>query len=209
MPWRNLVAHLQAGFGADWQAQIAGTPLGALLDQKPVGLITQMIAQGVRAPLASSAGRLFDAVAGALGIAFDLQSFEGQAAMELEALADQSGRTKGYPAAVSGQGVISWAPLWQALIADIKAGVDRGTIAARFHAGLGDVLAQTAARVAADADTRRIVLSGGVMQNGILRQHLAQSLRQRGYRVLCHHDLPANDGGIAVGQALIAAHNSD
>ncbi len=214
-PWRNLVAHLHAACGDDWPQQIAGTPMANMLADKPAHLIVQMITQGVNAPLASSAGRLFDAVAAAVGIAFDQQHYEGQAAMELEALIDQIAPSDGYDATVTDQGVIGWGPLWAAIIADIKAGVDLSVIAARFHAGLVAVLADCAARVAADAKTTRIILSGGAMQNRALHDQLGQTLRERGYNVLTHKHLPANDAGVAFGQAVHAAtihgamHQSD
>jgi len=204
-PWRNLVAHLSAAFGDDWRQQIAGTQMAQMLAEKPTGMITQMIAQGVNAPLASSAGRLFDAVAAALGIAFDQQHYEGQAAMELAALVDDCAVSGGYTAAWTDQGVMTWAPLWTALIADIKAGVGHAVIAARFHAGLATVLADCAAQVASDANTARIVLSGGVMQNSFLHDQLGKTLRGRGFDVLSHKNLPANDGGVALGQACHAA----
>ncbi len=208
-PWRNLVAHLIAAFGPDWVQRIAGTPMSQMLADKPTDLIGQMIAQGLNAPLASSAGRLFDAVAAALGLAFDQQYYEGQAAMELEALIGGRAPQGGYSVAVSDKGVISWAPLWTALIADLEAGVDPATIAGRFHVGLADVLAETVASVASEARTGRIVLSGGVMQNRFLLHHLTDRLRAQGLTVLRHRQLPANDGGLSLGQACIAALSPD
>jgi hydrogenase maturation protein HypF len=204
-PWRNLVAHLVAAFGEDWEHRIAGTHVSKMLADKPTDLVNQMITQGVNAPLASSAGRLFDAVAAALGIAFDQQHFEGQAAMELEAMMDDHKVSSGYPAHVVGKSALSWKPLWSDLIADLKSGVDPATIAARFHLGLADALVDIAARVAADAQTYRIVLSGGVMQNRFLLHTLTDKLHARGLTVLRHKSLPANDGGISLGQACSGA----
>jgi hydrogenase maturation protein HypF len=204
-PWRNLVAHLVAAFGDDWERMIAGTPVSERLAGKPTKLIGQMITQGVNAPLASSAGRLFDAVAAALDVTFDQQHYEGQAAMELEAMIGQRSASGGYPAAVSDAGVVSWKPLWSDLIDDLKAGVDTSTIAARFHMGLADVLVDIASRVASDAQTERVVLSGGVMQNRFMHHVLTEKLRALGLSVLVHRNLPANDGGIALGQACCAA----
>ena len=204
-PWRNLVAHLVAAFGADWERVIGGTRIARRLAEKPTKLIGQMITQGVNAPLASSAGRLFDAVAAALDVTFDQQHYEGQAAMELEAMMGDCRASGGYPAAVSDAGIVSWEPLWSDLIADLKAGVDPAIIATRFHVGLADVLAETATRIASDAQTHRIVLSGGVMQNRFLQHALSEKLRARGFSVLRHKILSANDGGIALGQACCAA----
>ena len=205
-PWRNLVAHLHAAFGADWHDQTAGTGLEDMLKGQPVALICRMIAQGVNAPLSSSAGRLFDAVAAALGIAFAQQHYEGQAAMELEALIDHGACTTGYPVNVSPPGVIGWGPLWTSLLADLRAGVARGTIAARFHMGLVQALADLTTQIATQASIHRIVLSGGVMQNRFLQQHLTANLTGCGFRVLHQRKLPANDGGVSLGQACIAAY---
>lgn len=204
-PWRNLVAHLIAVFGDDWQKRIAGTAMAEMLATKPTGLISQMIAQQLNTPLASSAGRLFDAVAAAVGIAFDHQHYEGQAAMQLEALIDHTAVASGYPAEISNQGVVSWAPLWSDLITDLKAGMDRTKIASRFHIGLANTLIDACTHVASEEKTKRIVLSGGVMQNRLLHNYLTEKLRARGFIVLRHKKLPANDGGISLGQACVAA----
>ncbi len=204
-PWRNLVAHLHAAFGPDWRHQITGTPLACSLAPMPTHIIEQMIAQGVNAPLASSAGRLFDAVAASLGIAFEHQDNEGQAAMQLEAQANPMAATTGYSTAISDDGVLSWGPLWHELVADLKAGAPSAVIATRFHLGLGDGLAQVTQKVAAQAGATRIVLSGGVMQNRFLHGYLRETLTDAGFTVLSQQAVPANDGGIALGQAAIAA----
>ncbi len=204
-PWRNLVAQLTAAFGEGWERYIAQTPLSQRLAAKPTALISQMIAQGLNAPPTSSAGRLFDAVAAALGIAFDQQHYDGQAAMELEAMIRTHPNCTGYCADVSDQGVLSWRPLWLELLLDIKNGVAHDKIAARFHIGLADTLAETAVRIASDAQTTRIVLSGGVMQNRYLVSRMVQTLRAQGFHVMAPKTVPANDGGLSLGQAAIAA----
>lgn len=207
-PWRNLVAHLRAAFGPEWRGHITGTPLADRLAPRPTTIMDQMIAKGVNAPLASSAGRLFDAVAAALGIALAEQHYEGQAAMELEALVEPELSATGYPIALSEAGILSWTPLWQALIADLIAGVSPGTIATRFHLGLGDALVTTAAQVATSAGINRIALSGGVMQNRFLHQHLWRGLGGLGFEVLSQSKVSANDGGISLGQAVVAAQSA-
>ena len=208
-PWRNTVAHLATAFGADWFAHVSGAPLGTALAARPIALIDRMMAQNLNSPLSSSAGRLFDAVAGALGLCAGGQHYEGQAAMEMEALAEPhlSGAS-GYAVAVSnvqGRHELSWAPLWEALIGDIARGTAPGVIAARFHLGLAAALAETAIRIADDAGVRRMALSGGVMQNRILLELLHGRLRGEGYEVLVQARVPANDGGLSLGQAAIAA----
>ena len=207
-PWRNLVAQIDAAFGPDWLARVP-VPLADRLGQKPLALVASMMAKGVNAPLTSSAGRLFDAVAAALGIAFDLQDFEGQAAMVLEAQATAYVGTAGaYPFALCGTDglkTLCWRDLWAALMADIAAGTDPSTIAARFHNGLIAAIAAMTEAVANDSGCATVALSGGVMQNRILFEGLCQRLDALGLNVLKQREAPSNDGGLALGQAAIAA----
>lgn len=204
-PWRSLVAHLHAAFGPDWQRQIVGTHLVDALRDHPVALTTQMIEQRLNAPLASSAGRLFDAVSAALGIAFAKKHYEEQAAMELEALVGACAGKMGYPVAVNKAGVLSWAPMWLELLSDLRSGIAHHIIATKFHIGLSTALVDQVAQVATTAKVRRVVLSGGVMQNQILLRAITEGLVSRDFDVLCHRKLPANDGGLSLGQACIAA----
>jgi hydrogenase maturation protein HypF len=207
-PWRNTVAHLDAALGPGYLDALAGTELARFLEGKPLAVIERMIAGGINSPLSSSAGRLFDAVAAALGICRERQGYEGQAAMELEALARPhlAGEAP-YPVDQSGGKtvVLSWQPLWQALIADLGRGVERGRMAARFHRGLAAGITDAARTIVATKGVRRIVLSGGVMQNRILLQELHATLTEDGFDVLLHHQVPANDGGLSLGQAAVAA----
>ena len=205
-PWRNTVAHLLAALGPSWRSQLEETELGDYLTSKPVDALTQFVEKGLNSPFSSSAGRLFDAVAGALGISSDLQSYEGQAAMELEALASSRIAAAGsYELQSAVDGVIEVAPLWQAVQRDLVATADRGDIAARFHNGLAAVLGDAAEAIASEAVASRIVLSGGVFQNRILKEHLFNRLTSRGLDVLVHRRVPTNDGGISLGQAAVAA----
>ena len=208
-PWRNLVAQLSTAFGEDWINHIVGTPPANALADKPLDLLASMMARGVNAPLTSSAGRLFDAAAAALGISFEQQDFEGQAAMALEALATPHIAAAGaYPTAVERRGsahCVTWKPLWQALFDDLRAGVDHGVIAARFHNGLIDAVTGLAETLANETNITRVALSGGVMQNRLLLSGLHARLGAAGFEVLIQRDAPANDGGLALGQAAIAA----
>lgn len=193
-PWRNLIAHLRAAFGADWRAMLAGVDI-VLPDRSSVDLVEQMIAGGINAPLASSTGRLFDAVAALLGYAPDRQSFEGEAAMRMEAAA----RAHADAAPYDGARIDDLNGLWRALLADRRSAVPSAICAARFHASLAAMLAD---RVRGE-DT--IFLSGGVMQNGLLASRLRSALQKRHCSALMPLQLPPNDGGIALGQAAIAA----
>jgi len=208
-PWRNTVAHLIAAFGDNWRERIAAPPFAGMIDGKQIGIIEQMVAKGLNAPLSSSAGRLFDAVAAMLGVCAERQHYEGQAAMEMEALVgDHPEDTDAYPVAtesINGTIMLSWAPLWNALLEDLGRGIEAGVIAGRFHAGLADALGETAVRIAQSAGTQRIALSGGVMQNRVLVETLHANLSREGFDVLVQSRVPANDGGLSLGQAAIVA----
>ncbi|MCR9138154.1 MAG: carbamoyltransferase HypF [Alphaproteobacteria bacterium] len=206
-PWRNLVAHLHAAFGSDYRGHVTCAALLAALQEPGPAMLDQMVMNGVNTPLSSSAGRFFDAVAAALRTCYHRQSYEGQAAMSIESLArpflaDETGygididRTDGIR--------FSFQPLWRALLADLDRQVDPGRIAARVHLGLIDVFARALMPLRKSGpDT--VVLSGGVFQNAILRNGLKDRCTAAGFRVLTHRRVPENDGGLALGQAVIAA----
>ncbi len=208
-PWRNAVAHLGAALGRDWRAAITDTALDRMLAGKATGVIEQMIRSGLNAPLSSSAGRLFDAVAAAVGLCAERQHYEGQAAMEMEALAlPHLAGAEAYPVAcadVGGVRVLTWAPMWRALLGDLRRGAGQGEMAARFHLGLAAALAGAAAGIARAEAVSRVVLSGGVMQNRVLLEQLHGRLTGAGLEVLTQARVPANDGGLALGQAAIAS----
>lgn len=207
-PWRNARAHLLAAYGKDGiAAALRGTAAANCFAGKSIGVIDRMIENGVNAPLSSSAGRFFDAVAAVLGLCADRQTYEGQAAMELEALAeDEFSDETAWPVSVEvGAGAIDWRPFWSAILTDIRADVGTARISARFHHSLIAAVALTARRIAASLGIRRIALSGGVFQNRLLLEGVHRHLTRNGFEVLCHRRTPTNDGGIAFGQAAIAA----
>ena len=227
-PWRNLAAQLHACFGDDLAGRIAGTPFAARLADKPLQTIETMIVRGINSPLSSSAGRLFEAVAAALDVHAEWQSHEGQAAMALEAMARPHLETAGaYPAdidrfqaagdeSVDGGAdatsprplVLSWGSLWRALLDDLTRGEDRAVMAARFHNGLAEAIVALTMRLADNSGLQRVALSGGVMQNAIVNNALHGKLTASGLQVLVHRKAPANDGGLALGQAVIAQSSS-
>ncbi|MCV0425523.1 MAG: carbamoyltransferase HypF [Roseibium sp.] len=206
-PWRNLAAHLFDAFGPNYRDRLDGTQLPKAFAAMSVTGLEDMMMKRVNSPRSSSAGRLFDAVAAALGICFHRQSFEGQAAMLLESLARTQMKTQSaYPVTVSLQPdvLVSFDEMWLELIADLKNNVPVDQIAARFHLGLIEGLAKTI-RLSGARPPETVVLSGGVFQNAILRDRVSRKLQTEGHNVLNHHIAPANDGGLALGQAVIAA----
>ncbi len=213
-PWRNAWAHLHAAFGWELAAKRYGDiPAIQKLEKKPVGLLAQMLQKGINSPPGSSAGRLFDAVAAMLDVCPDGIAHEAQAAMELECLATRAmngGQINGYPldvedATPSTPATVDWQSLWSALLEDLRMDVPRETVAARFHVGLAQGLAGLASDIAEARGLTTVVLSGGVFQNRLLLDCTSQRLSNAGLRVLCPMALPANDGGLALGQAAIAA----
>jgi hydrogenase maturation protein HypF len=156
-----------------------------------------MMARGLNAPLASSCGRLFDAVSAALGLCVERQGYEGHAGTLLEAIAAP---LAGEPYAFGE--ALDPAPMWRSLLDDLARGVPAPVIAGRFHAGLARSIAATAKRVH-PGDT--IALSGGCFQNRVLLEQVSDALAAEGFTVLTHADVPANDGGLALGQAAIGA----
>lgn len=201
-PWRVLLAHLDAALPAE------DIPSG-LFDGLPAATVRAMIARGINAPPASSAGRLFDAMAALLGLAPPRLSFEGEAAMALEALAAGAPAAEGcYPFDITAQDGLTTldpAPMWRAAMADRRRGETPAAIAARFHAGLARAFADVALMVTMEHGARALALSGGVMQNAVLLEHLIANLAPSGLPLLIPAEVPANDGGLAFGQAAVAA----
>jgi hydrogenase maturation protein HypF len=157
--------------------------------------IEQMIARGIHSPWTTSAGRLYDAVAALTG-AGARNDFEGQAPMALEAAIGSHRSDDAYPLPGG-----DWRPLIEGVAGDLRAGRAVPEIAARFH----NALVQWIAAEAEEAGIGQVVLSGGVFQNGYLVERACVQLEARGFRVFTHHAVPANDGGIALGQLALAA----
>lgn len=211
-PWRNAFAHLHHALG--WERarrELASSPLVRHLSKQALPVLMRMTERGINSPRASSCGRLFDAVAATLGICVEGVSYEGQAAIELEALAERefhAQSTQGYRVAARdtcGLITLTWGALWAALLKDLAGGVDRAVIAARFHQGLAAGVASLARRLAMDNGIDTIVLGGGVFQNRLLLEGVARRCRDAGLSVIAPRQVPANDGGLALGQAVVAA----
>jgi hydrogenase maturation protein HypF len=215
-PWRNTYAQLLAALGS-WstlEEQFGDLELVAFLGQQPRPLLDAMLSQGLNAPLSSSAGRLFDAVAAALGCC-RLASYEGQGAIALESLIKQAdlaaARASAYPfqvvAGATAQDplVLDPAPLWPVLLRDLQCHTAPGLIAARFHQGLARAIAHLARDLAQRHGLTTVALSGGVWQNTILATQVPRWLTAQGLTVLTHRQVPTNDGGLCLGQAVVAA----
>jgi hydrogenase maturation protein HypF len=219
-PWRNTYAHLKTGMG--WDRVVHSyhhTSVFQYLEQKPRELLDQMLAKGINSPMTSSCGRLFDAVAAAMGICPDAAVYEGQAAMELEALIDAStlfheDATLAYPFAISPLPdshlpAIDPLPMWHALLNDLRCRTSIPMMAARFHKGLAQAIAALVIHLSQSTSSpssfQTVALSGGVFQNRVLFELLKPKLEHAGFTVLSHRRVPTNDGGLALGQAMVAA----
>lgn len=193
-PWRNAVVRLDAAGLSDLADR--------LFPDRPRDALRQAAAAGFNAPLSSSAGRLFDAVAACLGLAAGVQSFEGEAAMRLEALAASAGQGSGaYSYAIDGAG-IDPSPMFADLADDLSNAVAHEIMAARFHGFVVAAFAQLGRAVAEANGTDQIALSGGCFQNMTLLAGMMDALSDM--RVAGPGCVPANDGGLAFGQALVA-----
>ncbi|HTV24554.1 MAG TPA: carbamoyltransferase HypF [Polyangiaceae bacterium] len=217
-PWRNTYAHLMAEMGwAAFALNYDGLELFRFLASQPLPALAATLAQRAYAPLASSCGRLFDAVAAAVGVCRERASYEGQAAIELEALVDRDALENeddelAYPFAVprlGGKGLPYIEPLamWQAVLGDLILHTPPGVVAARFHKGLAKAVVHMVRRLHRVEPHRfdTVALSGGVFQNATLLEQVVARLRAEGLEVLTHERVPPSDGGLALGQALVDA----
>lgn len=190
-------------------ALFAMTDLPALQSFSPreLGILKRMLNQRINTPTTSSAGRLFDAVASLIGLC-QVAEFEGQAAMELEFVVDDSWPQERYDfgileaaAEAPGAMVVDWGPMIRGIINDAARSSSQGEIAAKFHHTLVEIIVAAARRLG----EQRVVLTGGCFQNRYLTEQAVRRLRKEGFRPYWHQRLPPNDGGIAVGQVLAAA----
>jgi len=164
-------------------------------------MLKRMLQGGLNAPRTSSAGRLFDAVASIIGLREKIR-YEGQAAMELEFLADADEQAcYAFELAVGTPIVLDWEPMIHGIIADTSDGISAPRIAAKFH----NTLVEMMVRMAIVADEKSVALSGGCFQNKYLMERAIKRLRESGFNVYWHQRVPTNDGGIALGQAAAAA----
>jgi len=148
-------------------------------------------------------GRLFDAVASLLGLR-DIVNYEGQAAIELETLADRD-CTDRYEFEIEGNGgIIKAEPVIKRSVEDILDGVAPQIVSAKFHLGVAYLIAMVAGRVRDERHLERVVLSGGVFQNMFLLERASRLLKAEGFEVFTHGRVPTNDGGISLGQAVVA-----
>ncbi len=198
-PARIALAYLLVS-GLPWKKDLY--PVKALSDQE-LHTLPLLMKQGINTTHTSSMGRLFDAVSSIIGIC-QVISYEGQAAILLEAEIDP--QEKGSYEFGLDNSVITVQPVIRSVVDDFYAGIDPGRIAARFHNGLVKMVLTVCTTIKEQQGLKTVALSGGVWQNRFLLNLTLNELRQAGFIVLLHRRLPPNDGCIALGQALVAAH---
>ena len=209
-PWRNTYAQLKASLERDHMHRRGNRiELLQFLQQKPLKTLDAMIEQNRNAPLASSAGRLFDAVAAAVGICRENASYEGQAAIELEALIkpEEYGSAEAYDFRIAKEGlmILDSAPIWKQVLDDLEQGASASLISARFHKGFARAIILIIKNLCARHCLKRVALSGGVLQNRTLLEEISTDIRPTELGLMLQQEFPANDGGISLGQAAIGA----
>jgi hydrogenase maturation protein HypF len=200
-PWRMAAAYLTQLFPRGMPAEFEVVRR----NQRPWDAVARVLLAKLNSPLTSSVGRLFDAVAAILGIR-DMVNYEGQAAIELEQRAAPE-EPSAYEISI-GTGppwMVRSTEIIQAVLNDLSATVPIEIIAARFHNTLAELVALVCEAVRAHYGLATVALSGGVFQNEFLLMRAVGRLEKRGFRVLTHHQVPTNDGGISLGQAAVAA----
>jgi hydrogenase maturation protein HypF len=212
-PSRMAFSYLLQALGPE--AQALAPRLLPTLSESDLTILEKMITRKINSPETSSLGRLFDAVSALLGIQPDV-TFEGQAAMGLEMLAERD-IAESYPYDITEVGaglkpdptIIDTAPLVKALVADILESKDTGYIAGKFHTTIARLMVEMSLRLSQLTGLKQVALSGGVFQNLLLLDKVVKGLEQANLEPLIHRQIPPNDGGIALGQALIAANITD
>ncbi|MGD0213475.1 MAG: carbamoyltransferase HypF [Terriglobales bacterium] len=205
-PWRMAVSYLAQHFGREFLK--LDIPFIRALDRRKVDFLLRMMEQGVNSPLTSSCGRLFDAVAALAGIR-QLVNYEAQAAIELEmAMVMTESENTPYPLKLLpdvDHWIISTRPMFEALLDDLGRNVPIGMISRRFHNGLVECFVELATRLRAKTCLHRVCLSGGTFHNIYLWQRLEARLSEAGFEVFTQKQVPSGDGGLSLGQAVVAA----
>ena len=205
-PWRMAVAHLVALYGDE---DTLNLPLKLLREtgERDVRLVARLVEKGLNTPQTSSAGRLFDAVAALAGVPGSRRTtYEGQAAVELE-LAASGEPGRGYPFRLRPEGdgwVVETREVIRGVVEDLLAGRGAAEIASGFHRTVAEMVVAGCERVREAGGASAVALSGGTFQNVLLLQQALELLEDRGFTVYRHRRVPANDGGIALGQATLA-----
>lgn len=201
-PWRLALAWLTQA-DLDWEEDIAPIETAGSEARE---MLKRMFEIRINTPLTSSMGRLFDAVSSLANVRQEI-NYEAQAAIELEALVDPD-EEGAYPFALVDEN-IDPVPVIREIVDDLRAGVSVPKIAARFHNGVAHMVDQVCRAIRDQSEVDEVALSGGVWQNMVLLSRTVQLLRQSGFKIYVHRQVPTNDGGLSLGQAIVAACRLD
>ena len=209
-PWRMTMAYLFQALGDD--VFLIDHPVARILPESEQSLFALMLRRGINSPLTSSCGRLFDAVAALLNLRHFV-SYDGQGAIELEAVAELADQVECYSYNVVSSNdaplQLDFSPLLTDIVHDISNGVEDSIIAHRFHQTVASAAVDICLRISDSTGLDRTILSGGVFQNRLLSEMIYTALVNRGLQVFTHRLVPPNDGGIALGQAAIAGRRKN
>jgi hydrogenase maturation protein HypF len=200
-PWRMAAIYLHRAFGDEFLR--LNIPFVKELDRRAWSALRSMVASRVNSPETSSMGRLFDAASSLLGIS-KVVNYEGQAAVALEAIADPACLESYEFQLADNSGIIRADAIIQNAVADLLDGISPQIISAKFHQAVVNVIVSVARRVRGERQLNRVVLSGGVFQNSFITERVYGKLCAEAFEVFIHSRVPPNDGGIALGQAVIA-----
>jgi hydrogenase maturation protein HypF len=206
-PWRMAVAYLAHNFGREFFE--FPIPFVQKLDRREAENLVRMMERRLNSPETSSCGRLFDAVAALIGVRQEV-TYEGQAAIELEMRIDNDDDCEPYAfdlRSVADKWIIETRPLFFSILADLRRQTPASVISARFHSGLAEVLGLVASLLRNENGLDRVCLSGGTFQNSFLLRYLEKRLKRSGFHVFTQGLVPAGDGGLSLGQAMVAAHS--
>ena len=205
-PWRMASAYLHRTFGPEFTDLDIEFTRG--IDRNRWRVLARAIDARINSPYTSSMGRAFDAVSSLLGIRDQIR-YEGQAAIELEMAADEacSDRYEWETEEDGSQMVVGLAPVFRGLVEDLQRGDSVGILSARFHNTVAALTIETCRRIRRRTAVKDVALSGGVFQNVFLLTRTLRGLRDAGFQVYTHHQVPTNDGGISLGQVAIGSRN--
>lgn len=202
-PWRMTYSYLYSIYGP--KAKTLDINFIQRMDYDKLSIIEKMIDKNINSPLTSSCGRLFDAISSLIGIRDEI-SYEGQAAMELESFC-ASGIKERYKFCIYKEGmefIIDPQEIFIEIIKDLKEGIDKKIMAAKFHNTVAEFTLNLCGKIRENSGINKIALSGGVFQNKYLTEKVVSLLEDKGFKVYTQSKVPPNDGGISLGQAVVA-----
>ena len=210
-PWRITFAYLYATFGERFLS-LKIDFVQKVRRSAPWKILKKMIDEGINTPLTSSMGRFFDAVSSLLSLR-DRVNYEGQAAIELEMLLNENQRLKPenqrYNYKIerkNGVYIIDYTDIIKEIVADLNTFLPKESIALRFHHTIVDLIVRLVEKISEDKNIKEVGLSGGVFQNMFLLTNTYKKLREKGFTIYLHNNVPTNDGGLSLGQAVISAY---